>query len=373
MLFSFRVSNNRSIRDEQELSLHRSGRMLGAESPAESPWNPLISTVACIYGPNASGKSNFLKAMDFMSRAVRNSHAHWGPESGIERERFQLDAKCAGLPSTFEIEFSHHDIRYQYGFEIDDTRVLREWLYAYPGSRRQTWFERDANLADEQANEWYFGKSLTGQNRVISELTRPNSLFLSAAAAVKHPKLMPVYHYLTRHLRIVESDSHNSRLMYTIDLLGSQEDLGDSLKGLLRFADLGITGFTLSHEKFNGGDEERILQVIKLTTSIGSKGRGDAPSEEDLRKTIRAMPKMLLEHIGKSGEVVSLPFAAESTGTQALIALAGPMFQALRHGFVLLVDEIDTSLHPTLVSELIRLFQNPSQNPHQAQLILYES
>src|SRR6266511_393690 len=88
-------------------------------------------------------------------------------------------------PSLFEVIFVLGKTRYQYGFRLTSKEVVGEWLYAYPSGRRQIWFERDIS-ADET---YYFGKSFTGRNRVIADLTRPNALFLSAAVANNHKRV----------------------------------------------------------------------------------------------------------------------------------------------------------------------------------------
>ena len=98
---------------------------------------------------------------------------------------FALDASCASLPSQCEIDFLLQDVRYHYGFEASDRTFTSEWLFAYPNDRRQTLFEREGM-------QFRFGRNLHGRNQIISELTRPNSLFLSAAAQNGHDELTKV-------------------------------------------------------------------------------------------------------------------------------------------------------------------------------------
>jgi hypothetical protein len=180
MLIRFRVENFRSIREEQELSLVASPQLSERKETlvhAERYDFDLLRGAA-IYGPNASGKSTLFAALDFMQTAVEDSQRKWAPNAGIPRTPFALDPDAAKEPSLFVVDLLLDGIRYEYGFVADSHRVLEDWLHAYPKGRKQEWFTRDA--ARDQ--EFAFSRHLQGENRTISGFTRPNSLFLSAAA-----------------------------------------------------------------------------------------------------------------------------------------------------------------------------------------------
>ena len=129
--------------------------------------------VLVIYGANAAGKTAVIKALDWMRSAALYSHSRGKPDGKIPLPPFALDASCASLPSQCEIDFLLQDVRYHYGFEASDRTFTSEWLFAYPNDRRQALFEREGM-------QFRFGRNLKGRNQIISELTRPNSLFLSA-------------------------------------------------------------------------------------------------------------------------------------------------------------------------------------------------
>jgi len=374
MLLSFRVGNYRSFREEQSLSMLRSSRMHGSRG-TDLSWDPAVSTVTGLYGANASGKSNLLSAMSFFRGAVAASHQRWGPETGVPRKPFLLDDACAALPSSLEMEFRDSGTRYQYGFETDDDRFTKEWLYAYPGSRRQTWFEREVSELGEV--EWYFGKSLTGRNRVIADLTRSNSLFLSAAAANGHTRLTPVHRWVTSRLRFAHPENRADMLRFTLEEIERREGLSEDLREMLRFADLGVRDFRITKQELDDDMRERFHDVVRALAALGEKDPQlgpDSPNrpEPNVRGTggtVQEVVKIELEHRRGDGSTVALPFAAESAGTQAVVALAGPIFHCLRSGSTLLVDEIDASLHPSLVGHLIQIFRDRTSNPRQAQLI----
>lgn len=380
MLLTFRVANFRSIRDEQELSLVRHRRLSG-DSPESSellvtPWDRGISPVAALYGSNASGKSNLLLAMDRMARAVRDSYAKWTSRDSVPHDPFLLDTVHRHEPSRFEVELLLDEIRYQFGFELGPKCISQEWLYAYPHGRRQVWYERDAN-AEEQ---WHFGKGLGGRNRVIAELTPPNALFLSAAGASGHKRLTPVFHWLTRNLRTVTSFDMSARLIFTFEQIKAHDEVRVQLRRLLQYADLGIEDVLVREREFSEEERQSIIRAAKnIAGVVGKELFGEAVDKdidkafdeeltEDVWQKIGAVVEFQ-HQCGDGSPSVGLPFESESEGTRVLVALAGPVLQALRSGAVLLVDEVDTSLHPQLVAELVRLFQSPSSNPGQAQLV----
>ena len=144
MLVEFRVENHRSIREEQVLTME-AGRVGRADDPrprsVDGYREPLLP-VAAVYGANASGKSNLLDALGYMQIAVLHSHRVWEPEGGVPRYPFTWDGYKT-RPSSFELTFIIDAIRYEYGFVVDDTQVLEEWLYAWPKGYKSLWFERE--------------------------------------------------------------------------------------------------------------------------------------------------------------------------------------------------------------------------------------
>lgn len=301
--------------------------------------------VAGIYGANAAGKSNVLDALQFMGEAVAASHRLWPPEGPIPREPFLLDAEHRSEPSFFEADIVVEGVSYQYGFVLDDERILEEWLYAFPHGRRQVWFSRDAKAAEPFA----FGKKLKGNNRVLARLTRPNCLFLSVAAGYNHEALLAVYRWFARKLRSATAQDRASWTTFQ-DFISQRErkEHEAAVLDLLQRADLGVTGFEVRRE---------------------APGR---PPEEKPDLLVRSPDGSLwvfeLKH--KAGRAtVALPLAKESRGTRAWLSLLGPMLEALESGSLLCVDELDASLHPRLAVEVVQIFQNPDLNPKGAQLL----
>ncbi len=327
MLIRFRVQNHRSIRDEQELSLVAAPLSEHPESLVRAERYDIdLLRVAAIYGANASGKSTVFDALSFMRAAVEDSHRSWKPDGGIPRTPFALDPEAVAEPSRFAVDLLLDGIRYEYGFAVSSARVLEEWLFAYPKGRRQEWFTRDAAREEEFA----FSRLLPGENRAISALTRPNSLFLSAAAQNNHPSLVPLFSWFSRTLEIADDQVRN---VYPLVLaaLCKKESFRAAVLNWLQSADLGIVGIDL----------------------VG-------PRQSDIQ---------FRHESGSSGEDILLPFESESQGTRTLFVLAALVLNALARGETLAVDELDRSLHPHLAIQIVSVFNDPATNPLNAQLI----
>ena len=143
MLIEFRAANFRSLNDAQTLSLVAgSASELVAENTIESglPGFPRLLRSAVIYGANAAGKTNLLRALQFMQRLVLASATTSQPGSRIVHTPFRLSEATKSKPSEFEVVFIDEGVRYEYGFTVDAERIYSEWLIAYPHGRPQNWF-----------------------------------------------------------------------------------------------------------------------------------------------------------------------------------------------------------------------------------------
>jgi AAA15 family ATPase/GTPase len=336
MLLSFRFENFRSFKEEQELSMIAgSGKEKAEVLIHASGVSEAVLPISATYGANASGKSNILYALRFVVGAVERSHWRWVPEGGIPREPFAGTGSEA--PSSFAVDFLDRDVRYQYSFSVNDEIVLDEWLYAYPKGKRQMWFTRRAG------KPMSFGEKLTGDNRVIENLTRPNSLFLSAAAQSNHQSLLPVHHWFSGSINVILGERWE--MQRTAAFCGNPQNRSLVVQ-MLSFADLGIAD----------------LQV-KPATSMKDMAR---PVSFD--EILEAQTQIRLVHrVGGREEVFAE--TQESAGTIAYLGLLGPIITAIRNGRIVCVDEFDSSLHPNLALQLIRLFNDKTSNPKGAQLI----
>ncbi|HTU23958.1 MAG TPA: ATP-binding protein, partial [Pirellulales bacterium] len=302
-------------------------------------------TAAALYGANASGKSNVLSALFFMREAVLLSMRVWDAKGGIPRTPFGWGSK-PGEPSTFEVTYIREGTKYQYGFVVDDTLVAEEWLYAWPNGRKQIWFEREGD-------NFSFGSSLEGQNEVTKKVTRGNALFLSVAAQLNQQQLLPVFEWFRD---ISPVNVHDRSARSASELTFAWETLGPTDR-LLRELESGHSS-NIMHAMLLRLLKEADFGIVDLRIIEGDEGTSLGASSA----------RMQLKHQSDDdGSWIDLD--EESGGTKALSGMAVPIFRTLQGGNLLLVDELEASLHPLLALAILQLFNNPKSNPRNAQIV----
>ena len=153
MFIEFNVTNFRSIKGTLALSMAASNYYRGLEESncfeTGVAGLPKLLRSGVLYGPNAGGKSNFFKAIQFMKNFVLTSHSLQEGKR-INVAPFALDVDTREEPCGFEMFFIQDQVRYQYGFALNTFRVIREWLLAYPEGKTQRWFERSYDQKTDQ-------------------------------------------------------------------------------------------------------------------------------------------------------------------------------------------------------------------------------
>ena len=359
MLVEFRIKNFRSFRDEQVLSLVASNDTVLEGNCATEGKLRLLKT-AGIYGPNASGKSNLIKAIDIMRDVVLNS-ANYKPGKKLPVQPFLLDDESQKEPSSFEVIFYHGDIRYQYGFSATNERIHEEWLLAYPKGRTvdkaQTWYHRTFN---KLSTVWKLTPFLKGGKEQLKNKTRDNALFLSVAAQWNNKQLTTVYEWFKDKLRIVPPKEYFRPITAEM-LLDSEKEsrLYEFVKDSLKDADLGIVGINVEKLKF---DRSTIEFPKDMSNEIREK------MLKRLEKETRLKVEMLHSNT-LTNEDISFPLEEESDGTQRFFQLLGPLLETALHGYTVLIDELESSLHPHLTCELIKFIQKSEVKTNAPQLI----
>ena len=365
MLVEFSVENYRSIQEKQTLSMVAADdeTMLDSNTfPVPNNDDLRLVTSAAIYGPNASGKSNLLKAIQVLKNLVINSASRMQIGDKLPVEPFRLNSESAKKPSSFEVIFIHEKIRYEYGVSLNRERVFEEWLIAYPNEVQQNWFSReylpdDPKFQPDEGYKWSFGKGLKGEKKRIQRFVRSNSLFISHAAQNNHPQLTEVFDFFQDELKII---LHIDTPFIVDDT--NNEGYYNYMVKLLNEADIGIADLKIEiiPETLNDDMIHRIQQEMqKLGINAISK---DIPDFG--RLDIITVHKM-----NDSDKTVEFEIDEESDGTKRLFEIAGYWLYVLQNGEILIIDEIDRSLHPVLSKALIRMFNNPEINKNNAQLI----
>lgn len=350
MLLEFRVGNFRSFGEESVLSLVASTDSELAETNIAStgiasPRRAVRSAV--VYGANASGKSNLLRAMQLMRGVVLES-VILKPDQTFNVQPFRFSEKRKSEPTLFEITFVLKGVRHQYGFEFTPTRIISEWLLVYQKAKPQRWIDRRFDLKT-QKETFEFSAHLSGQKRAWQDATRPNALFLSTAVQLNSEQLKPIHSWFAESL-IVLMDGGMLPFDYSTDMV--RKPGGESaIRSIMTAADIAIA-------EIRAVPKKSIMQAIKFDLATGA-------SESSREEGEIIVP----EFTHKAGDMrADFEFHDESQGTQKLFALAGPLLDIITNGKILVIDELDRSLHPLLVRQIINTFQDPALNEGGAQL-----
>ena len=351
MLLEFRLRNFRSFRQETVLSLVASSDKHLASTNTVSaglPGLPSAVRSAVLYGANASGKSNLLRALGYMRAVILESHA-LRPDQTYAVQPFRLDAEAVKEPAMFEATILLEGTRYQYGFEMLPGRIVAEWLLVYRKAKPQRWFERkfDPETGTDIITP---GDHLTGQKSVWRDATRPNALFLSTAVQLNSEQLRPLHAWFAETLVVLPEGGYLPP-EYSANLIQNPEG-NRSVVALMAAADIAIESISTVRQK---GTQASI-------TFDAVTGKSDVRAEE------RELLFPRFTH--QAGSIkAEFDFADESLGTQKLFSLAGPLFDIIANGKMLVIDELDRSLHPLLVRQIIKAFHDPDLNKHGAQLL----
>lgn len=363
MLIDFKVTNFRSIREEQTLSLVASNYEKDLTDCIIERDLPGLSGVkflrgAAIYGANASGKSNVLEAVRFLANFVRKSATKIQPGESTQTEPFKLDQTSITQPSKFEITFFAEDVRYLFGLSLTTQRVIEEYLVAYPKGLPQRWYHR---TYDEQQQKYIWVRPGSGfkRDKSLEEKTRENSTFLSVAPQFNHPQLTPVFHWFQTNFHFIQL-SADGRFgpVFTAKQL-AKPDHHDRILTLLKNADIGVSEAKVVREPY------KLEEFTKLFSE-------DAIKELNIEEVManREKIEIQLSHKVDGMDPVFLDFESEeSAGTRRFFSLIGPWIDILEEGHTVFIDEIETSLHPLLIRELLKLLFSAENNPKGAQVV----
>ena len=360
MLIQFTVSNYRSIREAQTLSMVAAPslkrlRDRNSFAPEARGQNlPNLLRCAAVFGPNAAGKSNLVKALRFVATTVLQS-ADAKPEPPISVQPFRLNSESAKDDSTFEIEFIEEGTRYQFGFSANRARISQEWLIAYATSRPTELYRRQFD-ADSQQDTYIFGRGLEGGRlrKDWAAQTGPKTLFLSRvvqASSEEFKQLRAPYRWFSRRLRVDRPPRVAEHDLYTSEYCESEEGRRKVLD-FLNALDIPITGIEIRKRKIDFGQSSspftpEFMKAMNLDTEL-------------------TMREPIFTHTSQDGSSVEFGASDESDGTMNLYSFAAKWIEVVEQDFVLVVDELDSSLHPLAVWELIRQL---CESKSRAQLI----
>ena len=332
MILEFCATNFLSIKDELKLSFVSTQLKESFAEPNDlydlSDTGISLVRSAIIYGANASGKSNVLKAFAFYKRFITDSFKDSQAGEVIDVENFRLNATTIDEPTSLEATFTDGEYIYRYGFEVDSQKVQMEWLYRRVCKKRAKeveLFYREDDVTSVHP------KSQLLQELVNKKMVRSNALLLSTAAQFNETTAVNILRWLSDTQVLFCSEDEvlwQNAIKYLDD-----EKLRERITAFARYADLGIENIT------------------KIDNRIVSRHRQ-------------------YDDEGREVNNVAFSFSRnESEGTIKYFSLAYPIIDALDNGKRVVIDELDSRLHPLLVKRIIALFNDARTNPKGAQLL----
>ncbi|WP_131107934.1 ATP-binding protein [Pseudomonas sp. Sample_10] len=339
MLIEFSVSNYRSFRDRQTLSMAAAPRLSKTRntfSPACAEKLPDLLKVASIYGPNASGKSSLIRAMGIVGRLLATPPG--SSDEPLPVSPFRFDCSLKDEPSLFEYDFIQGGLRYRFVLGLTGQRIVREQLVCYPKGKEALLYDRQF---DAERECYVFGKALEGGKEVHSawqRLTSPKMLFLSQAVSNSCEELRQLrvpFSWFQTGVLVVEQTSMRELSTASIRFLQRVSNHTNDLRDFLGALDIPVSAIELNSDDANLAQDSRNLTLKEFVAAA--------------RKS-----KVTLTHFSALGEA-TFDISEESCGTKNLIGFWLPWFMMNQAGGsgVLCVDELNSSLHPEIVADLI--------------------
>jgi len=352
MLIQFTINNYRSIKDTLTFSMV-SGRKNKGFCFKERNLKLLPSAV--LYGANASGKSNILMAFRFMRSMVLNSHKVVQSTDTLLHDPFLLSSETEDSSSSFEVVFLQKGVKYRYGFEADATTVYSEWLFADTNGKEAKLFSRDA-----KDDEFYVNQEKFKEGKGLKVL--PNSLFIWKCDQEGGPVSKEILDWFKK-VKYLDGMKSSKYLTYSFNKMYDADFRAEIVK-LVKAADLGIQDINVEKKEVPASSLIDDLSLpSKLKEAIMSS---TSPLMEIGIRTVHGKTDAEGRIFGTSEFDLQ---SKESKGTQKFFCLSAPFIETLKNGGVLVVDELDASLHPMLTMALASLFGQKNINTSNAQLI----
>ncbi|MDM8550381.1 ATP-binding protein [Desulfobacterales bacterium HSG2] len=318
---------------------------------------------AILYGANASGKSNLIKAINFARDFIIEGV---GKNKNIRAENFKLDKNCYEKPSRFEFEFRYKGKQYAYGFLVDKTKVCEEWLFEIGRQLEVPVFERNGSRVVFNFQHDIFSNISDEDKQILSyevRGTRKNLLFLTNCQERNIAHFKTAYEWFDTVLEIITPKSELLSLLFFTE---TDKNITDSFEDILDFFGFRIKRIDIKEtdfEKFDGMPKKRKERIKEDFPNADEKKEGigifsvrNGIIKRDDSGLLKLL-KLTTIRDDKEGNEVIFEMSEESDGTRRVIYLI-PMLMALLKGKVFIIDEIENSLHPLLMEKLFDLILN---------------
>lgn len=361
MLVQFSVENFRVFETKQTISLvadtNTSRKTRDPVLVTEFEEAPALLRQACILGANGAGKTSLIEAIAFMKQIVRNS-VDDSANDRLNIEPFFLKAVSRKLPSVFEIVFIEEGTLYEYGFAYTTEMVTKEWLTAChkTDSETNTVFTREYNEAKSSDYEWYLNPDyINGDENFWKTSTLPKALFLSFAVRLNLKSLVQVYNWIDRNLVIISNEKFLTNREYTARLMLNE----GWKKKIVRFLNL--------------LDIEFVDIIVQDTGNVDKSMFNGTPrfNTENHRQSDQYLKSYDINFVrmDDNRNPISFPLQYESSGTISLFDMAGPLIQSIEGGHTILIDELNTPIHPLAFQSIVSMFENSQNIINRCQII----
>jgi uncharacterized protein len=358
MIIEFTIGNFLSFKNETTISFMaaKDDQFLDDNTFQLYEDTNLLKNIA-LWGPNASGKSNLLRALGFFKYFIINSSKESQLKEKIGVNSFRLSTETEKKPSLFEIIFYHKKVRYRYGFEATTQRVVTEWLFG-------SYTKKESNLFIRKKNKIDIGlKFKEGKNLI--DKTRENALFLSVVAQFNGEIASEILKWFYNLNILFGPAKKNERI--STEMLENRfgQEKKRKLIELIKLSDLDIQDIYAKTTEMDYKDFRKTLPLEIRQLNLFDKLDKNKPI---LAKSIKTSHKKY-DNNNKFISMEEFDLGIdESGGTQKFFALAGPIIDSLISGKVLFIDEIEVNIHPLLLRKIIKLFNSKITNPKNAQL-----
>lgn len=357
MLVNFKFKNFLSFKDENSFTMKAKADKSHEENLIDTVAGK-VSKARIIYGANASGKTSFIRAIEFVKAFVFNSNNMLN-NFKIAVRPFKFIENANNIPSEFELTFVKDSIKYIYAFSCTKERVVSEKLDIFYTSKATNIFER-SNTTEYKFNI----KDVKELSQIVTK-NLDNKLFLVTLASWNYEKAKPVVDYILNDLQISYNNNSPSYSFDTIITSGEYEDYKAFCLRLLNNADLSISNITYETTKVkNLPNNNGLNNFIKVL----SNGNEDTYNQIMETNAYTFKTHHIIENQETKKEYV-LAIQEESYGTQELFNMTTLLYKVFKDGNILFIDEIDRSLHPLLVEYLVKLFLDADININNAQLV----
>ena len=351
MLVQFSVNNFRSIKDTASLNVlvskSKNDKLKNYFSIRN--YNLLRSTV--IYGANASGKSNIVRAIAIMKNLVLNVYKIIQSTDKLPHEPFRLSTQTQNSSTTFEIIFFKNNIKYRYGFEYDNSTVFSEWLFFDEKGKEAKLFFRDID-EDDYVNREKFKEGYRFFDRKNKKINiAENQLFIWKCDQENGQISKSILDWFI-NLNILDGVTIKENI--TLQLIPKFKA---EILELIKRADIDIEDVSV--------EEEEIEDINRLPFRL----KDDISQKIKVSRILVNTKHKKFDEVGNIVGDEEFDLDEESTGTRKLFSLAAPIIDTLQKGSVLVLDELEANLHPILTQYLIKLFNNEDTNKNNAQII----